>query len=475
MTQMTKLASRPRSSLGDNLSISSVKAAIEGAFNDEPSLVKKFLYMIENDRTQLQFVTDVALYVQDLRSEHKMEIDRLRGKAYTPHPMDEARDGWGKKRKLGEDALGVEVDALDADTAGKDINSPWDSLLIPDISFSMPQRKKFHLEVARSKQQGIRATVGKSNKAETGLLYSEIEHIICVPVPEKASPQWNFCVIPRFGDGVVFPPPEQPILEAMVWTVPEPKSKAGSEDIPAPTSRENITAAIEKAGIKIITPDAAEFHSAIPQPHAKHETAHHVKAFRGSKEGYLYFLPTGILFAFKKPLLFFSFHLITSISYTSILQRTFNLNIAVSTTAPLSTTAPEFEFGMIDQADYAGIDAYIQKHGLDDASMAAERRAKKVNISGSKGDQGNAGEDEQTNDEGGELAKAQREADELAVAKGNGDEDMDSEEEDENFDPGSEGQSDGSGTESEEEDGDGEGGQENGDEEMDDDDEEEAN
>ena len=93
---------------------------------------------------------------------------------------------------------------------------------------------------------------------------------------------------------------------------------------------------------------------------------------------------------------------------------------------------------MLDQADFAGIDAYVKRHQLQDASMAEQRRAKKLNINGVKGDKG---EDTNLEAEEGDLQKAAREAEDL--------EDED-EEEDENFDPGSEGESEGSGSSDEE-------------------------
>lgn len=40
----------------------------------------------------------------------------------------------------------------------------------------------------------------------------------------------------------------------------------------------------------------------------------------------------------------------------------------------------EIEFGMIDQSDYAGIDAYVKRHDLHDASLAASRKAKVYNV-----------------------------------------------------------------------------------------------
>lgn len=141
----------------------------------------------------------------------------------------------------------------------------------------------------------------------------------------------------------------------------------------------------------------------------------------------------GIVWGFKKPLAFFDFASINSVSYTAVLRNTFNLVI--------TTQTGEIEFGMLDQADYAGINDYVQKHGLQDASMAATRRAQKVNINPSSekanGANGPAGQDDG-------LSELQRAEQQL--------QDMEDEEE-EDYQPGSEGESEGSGTDSEEEEG----------------------
>lgn len=181
--------------------------------------------------------------------------------------------------------------------------------------------------------------------------------------------------------------------------------------------------------------------------------------------GFLFFLSHGILWGFKKPLHFFAFADIDTISYTSVLQRTFNLALtraAAPTSSSTTTTTPnardnEFEFAMIDQADFVGIEAYVKRHGLHDASMAEQRRAKRLNLNGIRGTKGEAdgdGDGEDADGDGvGELERATREAEAVAARA---QEDEDEEEEDENFDPGSEGQSEGSGT-SDNDDGDDEG------------------
>lgn len=102
--------------------------------------------------------------------------------------------------------------------------------------------------------------------------------------------------------------------------------------------------------------------------------------------GYLFFLPTGILFGFKKPLVFYPFHNIESISYTSVLQRTFNLVIAATKNG--SEDTEETEFSMLDQEDFQGIDEYVKRHGLNDASLAAGRRAKEYGVNKPKGEKG---------------------------------------------------------------------------------------
>lgn len=153
----------------------------------------------------------------------------------------------------------------------------------------------------------------------------------------------------------------------------------------------------------------------------------------------MFFTSVGIFYGFKKPLAYFDFASINSIAYAAVLRNTFNLVI--------TTQTQEIEFGMLEQADFAGINEYVQKHGLQDASLAAERRAKKLNVNKPKGKDNAAngataaadGEEEES-----ELQKAERE---LQDAEDDDDED------EEDYDPGSEGESEGSGTDTEDEEG----------------------
>ena len=160
--------------------------------------------------------------------------------------------------------------------------------------------------------------------------------------------------------------------------------------------------------------------------------------------GYLFFLPTGIFFGFKKPLAFFPFASIESISYTSVLQRTFNLVITSQDPANPDAETKETEFSMLDQADFAGIDEYVKRHELNDASMAAQRRAKAYNVNKPKQEAGAEGEAT----EGGEDGESELRKAEQAI--------QDAEDEEEEDYEASGGESDGEGEESEEDE-DGEG------------------
>jgi hypothetical protein len=215
--------------------------------------------------------------------------------------------------------------------------------------------------------------------------------------------------------------------------------------------------------VKITTADPAKFHSVIKQPHRPKEQAVHVKAFRGSKDGYLFFLENGIMWGFKKPLMFIPLDRIAAISYTSVLQRTFNMVVEVFDGEDGDNdSTEEMEFSMIDQEDYAGINEdYVARHKLQDRSMADQRKAKRELAENARGKKGAEGDADGEGDGDGmtELERAAMEAEQQA---------QDEEDEDEeDYDPGSEGDSEGSGLSSDEDDDDDD---EDGDGEADDDD-----
>lgn len=162
----------------------------------------------------------------------------------------------------------------------------------PGVSFSIPQRKKFTLELIDKKDGGIRA-VGAGGAIEFAIASKDVDQVFCLPVPEKAKKQHNFIIIPVHGDGVDPLPdnlkasPPEPV----VWTFEEATGKnivEGEDPGPAPLA-EAIHHCLIQAGTskEVIFPDADEFSSAVPESHRKGEKAYHVKAHRGSKEGAL--------------------------------------------------------------------------------------------------------------------------------------------------------------------------------------------
>ena len=127
---------------------------------------------------------------------------------------------------------------------------------------------------------------------------------------------------------------------------------------------------------------------------------------------------------------------------------TFNIVVEVFTGEDGEATE-EFEFGMLDQQDYGGIDGYIKDNRLQDRSMAEQRKAKlqlaenRAPKQGTDGEEGGGGA---VPEAGGqtELERAQAEAEQQLQD--------DEDEDEEDYDPGSEGDSEGSGDSSEDED-----------------------
>lgn len=119
----------------------------------------------------------------------------------------------------------------------------------------------------------------------------EIEYITCLPVPDKAARQWNFCVFPEGSEGI-----GDGTGDAIVFTVPDGAPKTATGDGMGTghdtTSYRSLLVDAFNALLKttksqpsVQEPIEATFYSALPQSHRKGEKAFHVKAHRGSKEG----------------------------------------------------------------------------------------------------------------------------------------------------------------------------------------------
>ena len=303
----------------------------------------------------------------------------------------------------------------------------------------------------------------------------------CLPVPEKSAKQYNYVLFNEDSQIVTNRTTNaiDPLVLTIPATAPKPGSLTGSDLSTASAVSDQhktlfdhyLTQQLKAAGrgVTITEANPKLFSSAIKEAHRPNEPAVHVKAFRGSKDGYLYFLPNGILWGFKKPLLFLPKDQLVAVSYVNVLQRTFNMAIELDVRYKQDDGSyleerEELEFGMIDQEDFAGIDAYVKRNGLQDSSMAEQRKAKRLGVNMVKGEDG---EKVDVGDPG-ELTKA-----EAALEQNDeGEEEEDEGTDGEDFDPGSEGESEGSGSSSEEE-SEAEGGGQGNDDDHDDDEEEE--
>jgi hypothetical protein len=351
-----------------------------------------------------------------------------------------------------------------AATAAPAVDVANESVLleIKDISVSIPQRKKFDLCFTA---HHIYAKAPNTTAPVPSITYAwrDFEYVFCVPVPDKAQVQHNYVLFPR-GSALASLSKDTPstAAEPLLFTIPATAPKPGSiggqnaaaAQAVSDSYKQLFTWAIKMClnarapDVQIVEPDPSQFHSMVRQAHRPKEKAVHVVAHRGSKDGYLFFLENGILWAFKKPLLFIPVDRIAAVSYTNILQRTFNMVVEVFTSeGGAEEPTEEIEFSMLDQEDYGGInEKYVMRKGLQDRSMADQRKAKKELVENAKGKKGGDAENGNVDGDveaGVSLSELQRAG---ALF------DDDDEEDEEDYHPGSEGESEGSGSSSDEDD-----------------------
>lgn len=253
---------------------------IDAAFAGNAELRKRVHAAIDQNPSQSDLFRDISTYIFSRTSEAPAEPTT-------------------KKRKIEDDNGARNVAAAATTSAAAPTSGTGGSLTsnltkafktYAGVSFSIPQRKKFTLELVDKRDGGIRA-IGASGNVEFALAWKDVDQIFCLPVPEKAKKQHNFIIIPVHGDGVNPVPDELKASapEPIVWTFEEATGKnivEGEDPGPGPMA-EAIHHCLIQAGTgkEVVFPDADEFASAVPESHRKSEKAYHVKAHRGSKEG----------------------------------------------------------------------------------------------------------------------------------------------------------------------------------------------
>ncbi|KAI6092924.1 Rtt106-domain-containing protein [Hypoxylon rubiginosum] len=417
---------------------------LDAVFKSRPDILND-IHKAANTPSQIQLFNKIANFVYEQIGDQQQPGSSLKRRRVDIEPSQNGN-----------------TPAIKSEITVEDVASENILLEIKDISVSIPQRKKFELCFT---PKHIYARAPNTTAPVPGIAYAwkEIEYAFYLPVPEKTQVQHNYVLLPRnsYSLSKSSTPTEDPLVFTVSAGAPKPGSIGGPNANAAAAVSDSyatlfhwaISKCLQAAGnnVQIVAADPAKFHSKVRQPHRPKDPAVHVKAFRGSKDGFLFFLDNGILWGFKKPLLFIPLDKIAAISYTSVLQRTFNMVVEVFTGENGDDEATEeIEFAMLDQEDYGGInESYVARHGLQDRSLADQRKAKRELAENAKGKKGAGDGEDATNgntDENGmtELEKAQMEA-ELQL--------QDEEDEDEeDYDPGSEGESEGSGTSSDDDD-----------------------
>ncbi|KAI1316213.1 hypothetical protein EDD11_010323 [Mortierella claussenii] len=173
-----------------------------------------------------------------------------------------------------------------------------------------------------------------------------------------------------------------------------------------------------------------------------------------SNQGTIYLLPTGILFAFRKPILFLRSVAIEALGIHSVLSRTFDFEIVMDSTTDGLSTAEDLEgipqetkgdnrrvigFGMVDTKEFARMEEWIKKAGIRDRSMSEDLKAKdKAPMTAGSKKRGADSEDA-SSESGNQLSSSQQpESFKKQRAEVQNDNDDDDDEDDEDFAPESE-------------------------------------
>lgn len=250
---------------------------------------------------------------------------------------------------------------------------------ILDLSFQLPARKKYNLIITRTR---LLLHNPKSDIIEFQYNLDDFspDGGACVPSPDKATKCNTYTLFLKSEDCLVFS--SQDKVDVIL-------QKPNTKDETLTTDKHQTISNLlsQHTRVKITHPSKEFFHSTgISSSTGKVlEDKSHVLAYLKAKDGFLFFLPTGILFGFKKPTLFFPINSLASTVITNITQRTFDLtltlkpNCQVLGSAGFRTTKEgdndTVQFSMIEQSEYGGIEAYSKKIGVNDNSMAEERKA----------------------------------------------------------------------------------------------------
>ncbi|RUP47405.1 hypothetical protein BC936DRAFT_145771 [Jimgerdemannia flammicorona] len=263
---------------------------------------------------------------------------------------------------------------------------------IQDVSVQSPVRKKLNLVFSATY---LTLVSPKGPTVEHRLRIADLAHALCVSTPEKTAKSWTIALFPAdaAAESIIFGFADKEGTKIVRPDNPSPQVHDATALCALLTTLLNLP---------LIRPAPLVFTSSTKPATSgdrKGEPSHHVTAYLKAKDGGLFPLPTGLLFGFRKPVLFIPLSDVASATFHGVTSRTFNMTVrlkdgrvALGGGGIASSTTPsagahrkqedeageagmDYEFSMIGQADFGAIDDYMKRAQVVDESLSSQNKA----------------------------------------------------------------------------------------------------
>jgi hypothetical protein len=335
------------------------------------------------------------------------------------HETLEGNNGEPKRKRVSFGGVDIVTPQLDVPVSNalEKLQDTNIMLQLPELSVQSPFRKRLNLVFGAMKGEK-KAYLALSKSLETKpeltirtLTDDNVKFAAILNVPEK-KPLRYLLVSYKENEGSIFK--NDPLL--IQFNSDQLQEQFGSI-LGGKTFVKYLTSQLSLVNFKILdytSPDETFF----------------VEAYKGNKEGYLYFLPNHVIFGFKKPIQIFKSVDIESITYNSITRLTFNVSLEVK----VFGVTEKYEYSMIDQKEFEKINSYVSTKDVRDNSMADEHKAQKQlkNNTEAPGDLAEAAKLVP----GGDQLLASAASSETSAVNGANYDDDDDEEDDDNYEVG---------------------------------------